>query len=121
MGYDKQKEDNGMYLAELGKAERITLLQFQKLLHPEVEVYIKPNNHKLYWSGKAIYIPKDMYGWKVKDLTLLKKGRTETCEYGSIGLFVDENEKYEKKADEAELDEINEHYRLEAITSNIFK
>lgn len=107
----EQEKAKNMYLTELGKAEKITILQFQKLLHPDVEVYIKPSNHKLYWRGQAMYIPKDMYDWKVKDLSLAKKGQVELFEHGSIALFVEENEKYEEIADKAELDEINSYYR----------
>ena len=68
---------NEPYLQTLPQAEPITLLQFQKLLHPDVHVYIKPNNHKIYWEGQALFIPKEMYDWKVRDVSLRKCNEEE--------------------------------------------
>ena len=108
---EEGKQANEQYLSELGRAENITLLQFQKLLHPMVDVVIKPNNHKTYWTGSALYIPKEMYGATVKDVSLRKKGQQEFSEHGTICFFVEQNEMYEKIADEKELEEINRYYR----------
>lgn len=101
-----------MYLEDLGRVEKITVLQFQKLLAPGVRVYIKPNSHKTYWRGEAIYIPKDMYKWEVRDISLIKKGQKERNQHGSISLFVEEDEKYERIADREELDHINTFYEI---------
>lgn len=109
---------NEPYLQTLPQAEPITLLQFQKLLHPDVEVYIKPNNHKMYWKGQALFIPKEMYDWKVRDISLRKRNEEEVWEHGSIALFVDFDETYDSIADSKELQEINEYhlpYRTEVF------
>ena len=59
-------QDRGLpYLEEIPKANKITILQFQQLFCPDVIVYVKPNNHKIYYNGSALYMPKDMYDWEV--------------------------------------------------------
>lgn len=111
--YEMHENDlimNEPYLQSLPQAEPITLLQFQKILHPDVVVYIKPNNHKLYWSGRAMYIPKEMYDWKVRDISLRKRNEEEIWENGAISLFVDYDEIYDNISDNYELKEINEYY-----------
>lgn len=98
------------YLQELPKAEPITLLQFQRLFYPYVEVFIKPNNHKIYWQGPALYIPKEMYSWEVRDISLRKSYEEEQYRYGSVSLFVEPNEFYDALSDLEELEMINEYH-----------
>ena len=93
---------NKPYLEQLPEAEGVTLLQLQRICSRFMKVFIKPGNHKTYWKGEFGFLPKDMYDLKIIDISFGKK---------SLTLFVEFNEKWDKIADEKELEEINEYYK----------
>lgn len=93
------------YLEQLPNAKEVTLLQLQKVCSRFLEVYIKPGNHKTYWSGEFGYLPKDMYDFKIMDISVGRK---------SLKIFVEFNEKWDQLADEKELEAINEYYKFES-------
>lgn len=99
------------YLEELPKAEPIKVFQLQQLFYPKVYVFVKPNNHKTYWEGEAIYIPSSFYECDVKDIGLRKKYEGEDFEHGSVSIFIDKLPEWEETAIKRELDDINEYYK----------
>lgn len=103
------------YLTELPKAEPIKVIQLQQLFHPKVQVFIKPNNHKLYWEGEAMYIPVSFYNCDIKDISLRKRNEEEPWLNGSVAVFIDKIDFWEEIADRNELEEINEYYAEKTV------
>lgn len=99
-----------LYLKEIPKAEPIKVIQIQKLFHKRVQVFIKPNNHNLYWEGEAIYIPSSFYNCEIKDMSLRRSGDEEIYNNGSVTIFIDKIDFWEEISDKRELKEINEYY-----------
>lgn len=98
------------YLSELPKAEPIKVIQLQQLFFPKVQVFIKPNNHKLYWEGEAKYIPVSFYDCEIRDMSLRRSFEEEPYNHGSVSIFIDKIEFWEEVSDKHELEEINEYY-----------
>lgn len=95
------------YLEELPKADKITVLQFERLLPPFTDITIRPNLHKTYYKGNCVYIPKDLYNLRVNDISFHKFSDGET----QLELYVEEDETYERITDFKELTDINNHYK----------
>lgn len=105
MADTNKKEEK--YLEELPKVEKITVLQFQRLLRPLMDITIRPNLHKTYYRGNCVYIPKDLYNLRVNDISFHKFSHGET----QLELYVEEDETYERISDFKELMDINNHYK----------
>lgn len=84
--------------------------QFQQLLGYYVQVWIKPCNHTVYYSGPAWRIPPDMYNLNVRDIALRRIGEEEEYKHGSIALYVESLEKYDLIEQEREKKDIDDYY-----------
>ncbi len=107
---DNDNIEQQNYITEFPKTQPITILQMQRLLHPNVVVYIKPSNHKLYWKGEAIYIPSSLYNCEIRDMSLRRSDDEEPYKYGSVGVFIEKVDFWEEIADKNEINEINDFY-----------
>lgn len=97
------------YLGEIISTEKVTVIQILKLLSKESMTIIKPNNHRTYYEGASMYVPKEFYNSTVIDISIY--------DY-EIGIFIDSMQEWDKIADEKELRKINKYYN---DTVNSFK